>query len=89
MLKIFIIFGLFAWYRVSWHLARYLANRVLFKHVARANIAMMFAQITGNQQLVMQNHKSFILPVVVSWLLFFALLYLGAAFTVQYLGLTL
>lgn len=89
MLKIFIIFGLFTWYKVSWQLARYLTRRVMIKHVMRADIAVMLAQATGNQRIVVDNQRSLILPIVVSWLLFAALLYLGATFTVQYLGLTL
>lgn len=89
MLKVFILFGLFAWYKSSWMIARYLTRRVMFKHVIRADMAVAFAQMTGRSEFIVQNQKNLILPIIVSWLLFVALLYLGAAFTVQYLGLTL
>lgn len=91
MLKIALLFALFFWYRASWVVASYLAWRLTTERAVRVQIAASMRTVLGENAVPagLIKQGDFLVPLLLRLGLFFALLYLGAAFTVQYLGLSL
>lgn len=89
MVKVFVLFGLFYWWRISWTLAVYLARRAFPVRVARADIATQFRSHFGKEPKGVMHTGDFLFPMALSIVMYFALLFLGANVAVQYFGLTL
>lgn len=89
MVKVFVLFGLFYWWRVSWAIAMYLARRAFPARVARADLANHFRLRFGKVPSGMTQAGDFLFPMMLSLIMYFALLFLGANVAVQQFGLTL
>ena len=91
MVKIALVFALFFWYRFSWALGCYLTDRLTQERARRVQIATSMRSLLGSHAVPagLIKQGDFIIPTTLRFGLFLALLYLGAYFVVQYLGLSL